>query len=167
MSEHAREFDGLTRIFEDLNFNAICHECRGQCCHMPWLSKDEFHLADKFPDSINLIGDTAFFLDHDRCTFLDKQGKCKIYDIRPLDCRLFPLDIIEEDGEYYWCVFTTCPNWQKMKELLEPLIPLLEDKINSSLWRQFLKQIAVTKEEYLPYKSGQYVTIKRFAKRIE
>lgn len=167
MSKNSHEFDDLISVFEELNFNAICHDCRGQCCHMPWLAKDELHLADKFPDSINLIGDTAFFLDHDRCTFLDTQGRCKIYDIRPLDCRLFPLDIIEKDGEYYWCVFTTCPNWQKMKEFLEPLIPLLEDKINASLWRQFLRQIEVTKEEYLPYKSGQYVTIKRFTKRIK
>lgn len=167
MNERSHKFDELIRVFENLNFNAICRECRGQCCHMPWLAQDELHLAGKFPDSINLIGDTAFFLDHDRCTFLDKQGKCKIYDIRPLDCRLFPLDIIEQDGEYYWCVFTTCPNWQRMKELLEPLIPLLEEKINSSLWQQFSKQIAVTKEEYMPYKNGQYVTIKRFARRLE
>jgi Fe-S-cluster containining protein len=110
------------------------------------------------------IDGTAFFLNHNRCAFLDRRtGKCRIYDARPLDCRLFPLDIIEEDGEYYWCVFTTCPNWQKMKELLEPFIPLLENKINSSLWRQFCKQIVVTREEYLPYKNRQYVIVKRFA----
>lgn len=54
-----------------------------------------------------------------------------------------------------------------MKELLEPLIPLLEKRMSPSLWGQFLKQINVTKEEYAPYKRGQYVTITKFAAPIE
>ncbi|MGA9998012.1 MAG: YkgJ family cysteine cluster protein [Pyrinomonadaceae bacterium] len=162
MSDDSHEFAELMRVFKDLDFDAVCENCMGRCCHLPWLSKEEIYLAHQFPGSTKFIGETAFFMDHNRCVFLDQKGKCSIYAQRPLDCRLFPLDIIEEDGEYYWCVFTTCPNWQKMKELFEPLIPALEKKINSSLWHQFLKQIEVTKEEYLPYKSGQYVTIRRF-----
>lgn len=167
MGENSRGFEGLTKIFEHLNFGAVCRECRGQCCHMPWLTQEELHLADRFPDAVHRVDGTAFFLERDRCTFLDEHGRCRIYDLRPLDCRLFPLDIIEEGGEFYWCVFTTCPNWQKMREMLEPLIPLLEDQINPALWRQFLRQIEVTKEEYLPYRRGQYVTIRRFAGRTD
>ncbi|HEX8737695.1 MAG TPA: YkgJ family cysteine cluster protein [Pyrinomonadaceae bacterium] len=163
MNETSHKSDELLKIFEDLNFGAVCPDCQGQCCQMPWLNDDERHLARRFPEATKFIDGTAFFLNHNRCAFLDRQtGKCRIYDARPLDCRLFPLDIIEEDGEYYWCVFTTCPNWQKMRELLEPCIPLLENKIDSSLWRQFCKQIAVTKEEYPPYKNRQYVIVKRF-----
>lgn len=164
MSDDSHEFAELMRVFRDLDFDAVCEDCRGRCCHLPWLSEEELHLAPQFPGSVTFIGETAFIPDHNRCVFLDPKGKCSIYERRPLDCRLFPLDIIEEGGDYYWCVFTTCPNWQKMKELFEPLIPAIENRINSSLWRQFLKQIEVTKEEYLPYKNGQYVTIKRFAK---
>lgn len=163
MNKFFPEFDELKWVFEKLNFDAVCRECEGQCCQMPWLASEELQLAKQFPESIGFIGDTAFILNHQRCAFLDPSGKCKIYDSRPLDCRLFPLDIIERDGEYYWCVFTTCPNWQKMKELLAPLIPLLESKISDSLWRQFRRQIEVTKEQYAPYKNGQYVIIKRFA----
>ena len=165
MREIFHEVDELTRIFKDVDFDAICHDCRGQCCQMPWLTQDELQIAKQFPDSIKFIGETAFILDHDKCAFLDREGKCRIYEMRPLDCRLFPLDIIEEDGEYYWCVFTTCPNWQQMREILEPLIPALENKINPSLWRQFREQIEVTKEEYLPYKNRRYVIIKKCNER--
>lgn len=168
MTETLSEFDELIKIFKDLDFDAVCPDCRGQCCQMPWLADDEQHLAQRFPEAINFVGETAFFLNHKCCAFLERRtGKCRIYDIRPLDCRLFPLDIVEEGGEYYWCVFTTCPNWEKMRELFEPFIPLLENKIDSSLWRQFRKQIAVTKEEYPPYKNGQYVIVKKFAGRFE
>lgn len=166
MSDVAREFDDLLRIFKDLPFDVVCGDCSGQCCEMPWLTKEEFRLADQFPDAIKFVGETAFLLNHDKCPFLDRNGKCKIYEMRPLDCRLFPLDIIEENGEYFWCVFTICPNWRKMKELFEPLIPALEKRIGKSLWQQFIKQIAATKEEYLPYKNRQYVIIKKFTKTL-
>jgi len=167
MSDSAREFDELRRTFNDLPFDGACRDCRGQCCEMPWLTKEELASANQFPDAIKFIGDTAFFLNHDKCPFLDQNGKCKIYEMRPLDCRLFPLDIIEENGEYFWCVFTICPNWRKMKELFEPLLPALEKRISSSLWRQFVKQIATTKEEYPPYKNGQYVIIKKFTNPLK
>jgi Fe-S-cluster containining protein len=167
MSNPVQDISELKSILQDLKFDTVCPNCRGQCCHMPWLSQEETQLADQFPAAVKFIGDTPFFLDHDRCVFLDREGKCSIYDLRPLDCRLFPLDIIEENGEYYWCVFTTCPDWPRMKEMLEPLIPLLEQKMSLSLWRQFQKQITVTKEEYAPYKSGQYVTVKKFARPLD
>lgn len=167
MKNGSHDFDELLRIFKDLPFDAVCRDCRGQCCQMPWLAQEEHRLAGKFPEATVFIGDTAFLRDHERCVFLSGDGKCKIYEMRPLDCRLFPLDIIEENGEYFWCVFTVCPNWQKMAELLRPLIPALEKRISHSLWQQFIKQIATTKTEYLPYKNGQYVIIEKFSKNYE
>ncbi|HEV7859050.1 MAG TPA: YkgJ family cysteine cluster protein [Pyrinomonadaceae bacterium] len=166
MNESLQDFNELKLIFQGLDFDDICPDCRGQCCQMPWLAGDEDQLANLFPGSIKYIGETPFVLDHNECAFLGPEGKCRIYEMRPLDCRLFPLDIIEEQGEYYWCVFTTCPDWRKMKELFEPLLPLFENKINAALWDQFLKQIKVTKEEYAPYRSGQYVILKKFAGQI-
>ena len=40
-----------------------------------------------------------------------RDGKCAIYHVRPLDCRLFPFDIIEKsDGRLVWIVYTRlCP----------------------------------------------------------
>lgn len=38
---------------------------------------------------------------NDNCYFY-KDNKCSIYDIRPIDCRIFPYDIkLEKDGGYY------------------------------------------------------------------
>lgn len=47
---------------------------------------------------------------HSGCYF-HKNGHCEIYPVRPLDCRLFPFDIIEDDeGELQWIVYTNlCP----------------------------------------------------------
>lgn len=40
------------------------------------------------------------------CVFFDQnEGKCEIHAYRPMDCRLFPLDIEFRDGKYYWSLF--------------------------------------------------------------
>ena len=37
-----------------------------------------------------------------------KDCKCTIYDIRPIDCRIFPYDIkLENDGNYYLVYYLT------------------------------------------------------------
>ena len=45
-----------------------------------------------------------------QCYFYDN-GRCGIYRIRPIDCRLFPFDIVErEDGSFWWIVYLKlCP----------------------------------------------------------
>jgi hypothetical protein len=40
------------------------------------------------------------------CVFFNrKTGLCEIYDCRPVDCRLFPLDIRWINDRYYWALF--------------------------------------------------------------
>lgn len=45
------------------------------------------------------------------CLFFNKNGLCSIYKDRPLDCQLFPFDMIESSsGELYWIVYEDlCP----------------------------------------------------------
>lgn len=45
-----------------------------------------------------------------RCYFY-RHGQCSVYESRPIDCRLFPFDIIEhQDGSLYWIVYEDlCP----------------------------------------------------------
>lgn len=45
------------------------------------------------------------------CIFFDKiKGRCKIYEYRPLDCRLFPLDIEKIEDKYFWILYDyICP----------------------------------------------------------
>ena len=45
------------------------------------------------------------------CSFLTTEHRCRIYQYRPLDCRLYPLDIRWENGKWYWMVYVweECP----------------------------------------------------------
>jgi Fe-S-cluster containining protein len=47
---------------------------------------------------------------NNRCVFYQK-GYCSVYAHRPLDCRIFPFDIIENaNQEFYWIVYLDlCP----------------------------------------------------------
>lgn len=46
--------------------------------------------------------------DNSAACYFYKNCKCSIYDIRPIDCRIFPYDIkLEKDGNYYLVYYTT------------------------------------------------------------
>ena len=40
-----------------------------------------------------------------QCVFY-KNNKCEIYEVRPFDCRIFPLDIFMINSKYYWVCYT-------------------------------------------------------------
>ena len=148
------------RIFEGINFSE-CDNC-SSCCYFPWLLKEEYdpHLAN-FGKNVKEIGSVAFIMDFTSCKFA-KEKRCQLYENRPLDCRLFPLDIIEDEGEYWWCMFTTCPQHERIREKLVPLIPKLEETITAEMFKQYKTQIALTKELYPPYKLRQFEKVRRF-----
>jgi len=55
------------------------------------------------------------FEDTNSCYFY-RDNKCTIYDIRPIDCRIFPYDIkLEKDGNYY-LIYYKSDNCQIMNE---------------------------------------------------
>jgi len=148
------------QIFEGIHFS----ECDGcsKCCFIPWLLREEYtpHL-NNFGKSIKEIDSVAIIMDFTKCEF-EKDSKCTLYQDRPLDCRVFPLDIIEEDGEYWWCIFTFCPQHAKIREKLIPLIPKLVEIITPEIFEQYKKQIALTKKIYWPYRLKQYEKIREF-----
>jgi Fe-S-cluster containining protein len=67
-----------------------------------------------------------------QCIFWN--GKCEIYDFRPLDCRLFPFDIDYIDGEYYWIVYSCNKDsdWKWTEEHLQRFErdPMLHKRID-------------------------------------
>ena len=159
-----KSIQSIREVFDKLNFYDACPDCRGRCCYMPWMPDEECNLVQLFADNVEKLGKTHFFLDREHCKFLDSEGNCTIYKQRPLDCRLYPLDIIEENNNYYWCLFTDCPGWEKMQAILRPHIPRIESHLTPSLWRQFKQQIAITKATYEPYKNGRYVIVSPFSR---
>ena len=43
----------------------------------------------------------------DRCAYLDEDGRCRIHDVRPGICRLFPLGrVYDEKGDFYYFLQT-------------------------------------------------------------
>ena len=65
------------------------------------------------------------------CIF-HKNGRCEIYSVRPLDCRMFPFDIIEDaDEELRWIVYPDlCPvnfDYRPAYENLKNFFDLPED----------------------------------------
>jgi Fe-S-cluster containining protein len=70
------------------------------------------------------------------CLFLDeKSGKCGIYPVRPLDCRLFPLDIISSDARYFLIRYRT--NTCALDDVpSEELIRTAEEEVFPRLWAE-------------------------------
>ncbi len=157
ISQFAPIMQKAYQLFNGINFS----ECNGcsKCCYFPWLLKEEYnpHLKN-FGKTVKEINDVAFIMDLTACKYA-KENRCCLYEDRPLDCRLFPLDIIEEGGEYYWCIFTICPQHEQIRNKLIPLIPKLEAFITPGIFEQYKKQIALTKTIYPPYKLKQYEKI--------
>jgi hypothetical protein len=132
-----------------------CLDC-AQCCEMPWVAEGE---AETLPTETS-AGVRFGGSDCGRCSAL--HGRlCSIYESRPLDCRLFPLDIVEHEGEYWWCIFLNCRAPDELAAVLVPRIPSLEAAMTPKLWNQFRQQIALTRSTYPPYAAGNYRLIRR------
>ena len=78
----------------------------------------------------NELGDSLRFLKTgtNGCYF-HQEGKCGIYQVRPLDCRLFPLDVIKTpDGRIALIAYTRlCPVGFDPKEHIEQAKKLLPE----------------------------------------
>ena len=68
---------------------------------------------------------------HHGCYFY-RDGKCSIYQVRPLDCRLFPIDIMEKsNGSIVWIAYTqVCPVKFDIASCLEKAKRLLPELRN-------------------------------------
>lgn len=107
---------------------SACKNCSGlQCCgtlrpggsiEPPFLTPDDVHRISRvtgLPDDdfseprLNpATGKYVVFMRTQPgtgCVFFDHEsGRCTIYKHRPIDCRLFPLDIEFDDGVFYWAL---------------------------------------------------------------
>jgi Fe-S-cluster containining protein len=101
---------------------------------MTGLKKEEFS-----EDRLNpLTGNVVSFIspaNNEGCRFHDPIGrKCGIYDARPIDCRLYPLDILFKEGRYYWILWQYCEITNEDLEALvaygQALIPSIKDHLH-------------------------------------
>jgi len=152
--------EAVYKVFEGVAF-PDCAQC-SECCYSPWFLKEEYDKHKlRVGKSLKIINSVPILAGQDHCCFVN-ENRCAIYLDRPLDCRLYPLDIIEEDDQYWWCLYTSCPKWEQLGEKLTPLIPRLESLITQDLFEEFMRQISCTKTIYAPYSSKQYRIVRKF-----
>lgn len=140
-----------------------------KCCscfdkiNAPTLNKNE---VNKIIKSINeysfydKVSENIFQLKtiNNECIFY-KNGKCSIYDNRPIDCRLYPYDVIKDGDKYYLIIYLIdCINVDGFlkdnpldEELIKLIIPWIED---------FTNEINYTKMKKCKYKIIKEIDIK-------
>jgi Fe-S-cluster containining protein len=135
--------------------NKFCNGC-GVCCQGEWNGLIERPFLTPY-DVDNIVKETGLpesdFVDNlylsennikvlrtkqigKGCMFFDDDTRrCKIYHSRPLDCRLFPLDMVKEDGRYYLILYPdVCPSdidliAESIQPTLDKVLPLLKNYI--------------------------------------
>jgi len=74
------------------------------------VKREEFSLSRRVSETQEVFLQMRKKADDSCCRFYDRASKrCGIYAIRPVDCRLYPLDIKTFDGEYHWILYQSCP----------------------------------------------------------
>ncbi len=144
----------LYAVLDALSF-PWCRDC-AQCCSMPWVNSGERARLEALP-GVDLVEQAGVhFVGPEGCCGCLSAGRCGIYRERPLDCRLFPLDIVEEGGALWWCIFLNCRAPAELASVLVPAIPALEAHLTPALVADYLRQITVTRASWAPYRDGQY-----------
>jgi Fe-S-cluster containining protein len=71
------------------------------------IAKEKFINAELKPDGVESL---SIKPNNGKCFFYE-DGTCSVYQNRPLDCRLFPFDMIQDaSGNLYWIVYEElCP----------------------------------------------------------
>ena len=68
--------------------------------HPLFVTHQEMERIEKlYPDKAGSFNKTV------PCSFLMEDGMCMIHGSKPVDCRLFPFDIVKTDKEFFWIVW--------------------------------------------------------------
>ena len=122
----------------------LCSTCSVACCHKiapPFLTETDVRVISaatgrdptQFSNYVDhTTGEKVLQARADEtgtCIFLTNNRRCSIYMTRPLDCRLFPLDLEYDDGQFFWGIYewSDCP--LSKQEELEVAIDRAENEI--------------------------------------
>ena len=114
-----------------------CTNCKENinCCqsfdkiNAPTLCENEVKVISKrYSDVVEKICDDLYTIKivNNKCVFY-KNNKCQIYDIRHLDCKLYPFDIIKIENKYYLILYKlNCNNINDFINDLEDINSIVE-----------------------------------------
>jgi len=123
-------------VFANTTWRELCDSCTSNSCCKGFeganLMQTEFEKIKKNTKSSNFTKTVLFNgiptlvikkkPDSNECLFWDSEQECcSIYENRPFDCKLFPFDIHEINGEYMWVINSCNPdsNWSWTESILE------------------------------------------------
>lgn len=99
------------------------------------IKKEQFTFRRKNPVTKKMVFIMRTFSEGG-CIFFDKDtGRCQIFLFRPMDCRLFPLDIEKRKGQYFWALykFNRCNIYEEdlaiLLEYRKEALQILGDKL--------------------------------------
>lgn len=83
------------------DFRNYCRKCGFWCCkgENPFASARELSVLRTKSITKKEDGSCIFLVD----------GLCSRYNNRPFECRIFPFDIQEIDGNLWWVLWNVCP----------------------------------------------------------
>lgn len=120
-------------------YHSLCNTCSHKPCCTECISplvfsedRRRLEKIDKnysdYLDTISIEGIKTTIIkkrpQSTECVFWDKNDKkCSVYENRPFDCKIFPFDIIQKDGKFFWIVFECNPgtNWRWTESHLDAL----------------------------------------------
>ncbi len=80
------------------------------------------------------------------CIFYDRRNKlCRIYDVRPVDCRIFPVDFMVTDHGEAWWILWNCPLSRRM-----------DDQYTEDMLRRYEREYASQIRETWAYGNDVY-----------
>jgi len=141
-------FAEFHRIFrnEDSEFSEICAECGGDCeqSAFPTLLPGEKEFIarslncsvttfeNKYLDTVVIPGGELYVTKFNVvCPALDRQQRCIFRNVKPVDCKLYPLQLAESKGKIAYQIDNECPASRvsvvvnRLKRKFEECIPLL------------------------------------------
>lgn len=82
-----------------------CLICENKCCNLD-VAHPLFVTQEEMECIKALCSNDEFdsFNKSFPCFFLAEDGLCKIHGSKPIDCRLFPFDVMHVDGKFLWIV---------------------------------------------------------------
>lgn len=149
----------MANLLSFVDFGAICSTCTINCCRRFYavLLPEEEDLYENTFDVETPIGRVKALgsKNNKPCPYLDEKGFCKIYSVRPFDCRVWPIllyyDFKKDEKVIY--LDLDCPAAAKNmipKELLDNIISVIKSieidkewlkKYTLAPWPNNLKEI--------------------------
>ena len=106
-----------------------CLSCQEKCCDSEvvfplFVTEDEYErLKSSYPEAVNQFNKSV------PCPFLKGNKLCIVHEIKPVDCKLFPFDIVMIGRKFYWIIRKiNCPI-AKDEESYEKYLKVFEETI--------------------------------------